>query len=127
MSNTKDTPMDYKQFEGHTPGPWSFDDGHIFIEDKNREYNSIATVHDIYTNDGVVEINSKLLTAAPDLLKENQELKLELQKQKELNAELVNGLQYIKKTLGVLTISQDTPEGRVYNEAESLIKKSSEI
>lgn len=52
----------------HTPGPWLHDDGHIFIDQKGREYNSIATVYDIYTNDGRAESNTKLIAAAPELL-----------------------------------------------------------
>lgn len=52
----------------HTPAPWSHDDGHVFTNEKGREYNSIATVHDIYTNDGKVESNAQLIASAPELL-----------------------------------------------------------
>lgn len=53
----------------HTPGPWSMDDGHLFTDDKNREYNSIATIHDIWKNDGTAEPNSKLIAQSPELLR----------------------------------------------------------
>lgn len=55
----------------YTPGPWSHDDGHIFSEVNGRKYNSIATVHEIYKNDGTPECNAnaKLIAAAPNLLK----------------------------------------------------------
>jgi len=51
----------------YTPAPWKHDDGHIFTDLKGREYNSIATVHEIYDNNGKPETNNQLITAAPDL------------------------------------------------------------
>lgn len=68
---------------------------------------------------GAMHLRHKL-----ELGKEIESLRSELQKQKELNAELVKGLIYIKKLLGPLCMAQDTPEGESYYTAESLIKKS---
>lgn len=50
----------------HTPLPWSYDDGHIFTDEPNRDYNSIAHVYDIYTNEGSQETgyNAKLIVTA---------------------------------------------------------------
>lgn len=71
MSNNNFEGPVKSSFEGHTPGPWKYDDGHVFIEDKNREWNSIATVYDIYKNDGTAEFNAPLITKAyliPELI-----------------------------------------------------------
>lgn len=51
----------------YTKGKWFKDDGHVFTEAEGREYNSIATVHDIYDNDGKVESNMSLISACPDM------------------------------------------------------------
>jgi len=55
----------------HTPAPWVHDDGHVFTENAhgtNSEYNSIASVHEIYDDNGAPQSNAKLITAAPELL-----------------------------------------------------------
>ncbi|HEY9341920.1 MAG TPA: hypothetical protein VIQ23_10080 [Hanamia sp.] len=48
----------------HTPTPWAYDDGHIFINEKDRDYNSIAHVYDIYKNDGTPEANAFFIVTA---------------------------------------------------------------
>lgn len=58
----------------HTPGPWIYDDGHLFTSDTTREYNSIATLHDIYKNDGTPESNAAIIAAAPDMLEALEDL-----------------------------------------------------
>lgn len=51
----------------YTKGNWSEDDGHIFTNIKDRQYNSIATVHDIYDNSGNAENNKSLIVACTNM------------------------------------------------------------
>lgn len=120
----------HSEFEGHTPGRWSSGktQGRVEVEpkiffrisDPENDYKLIACVYD--------ESNAKLIAAAPDLLKENQSLRSELQKQKELNAELVKAMEKMQ-----IQVQRDCSIGSdpkyfdllcVWQEFESLIKKS---
>ncbi len=48
----------------HTPGPWEFDEGHIFSAEKQ----SIAQIYYDDIDEAEAEANGSLMAAAPDLL-----------------------------------------------------------
>lgn len=100
MSNTKDTPMDYRQLDDFLQ---------TYLPDEYYE-----------------DIRAKIVPALQSLLDEqNVSLKLELQKQKELNAELVKIKDLVEE---LIEVSHFRNQWEATTEAfESLIKKSNEI
>ena len=62
------------KFEGHTPGPWRYNDNDALYDGVNSKDGWICTIgydHAEYKKYGIteVQINAALIAAAPDLLK----------------------------------------------------------
>jgi|SRR6478609_2515709 len=80
--------MDYKQFEGHTPGPWTeyvLENGRSEISGnaETGRSNWIAWVNPIALDGGIeynANANIELVKAAPELLAENARLREALEK-----------------------------------------------
>jgi hypothetical protein len=91
----------HSEFEGHTPGEWRSDESeysqYVFGPDgemicEMRGWGYLTGNRRNLSEDEALKIqsrNCKLIAAAPDLLKENQSLRSELQKQKELSKDVM--------------------------------------
>lgn len=126
MSNTKDTPMDYKCADcGNRINEGEFKTFGVcdLCFDKVVSQKLWGTRSTIPTKEVPLEQTAQALRDKfREKNKECESLKLELQKQKELKAELVNALKVITKERSFRGGFPHTT-----NVFESLIKKSSEI
>jgi hypothetical protein len=81
-----------------------------------------AKHHVLYNQITLLPNGLDFLLAVNDGITEQQRLRSELQKQKELNAELVETLEWVENDIKVLSKVTD----KTYDLVESLIKKSKE-
>ncbi len=100
-----------------TKGKWMHDDGHIFTDNSNgtnTKYNSIASVHDIYSDDGTPECNYKLILEAGNV---TNECGLSPRQLLEQRNELLEALQMLLKSHSNMSsgIEYTDIENKVYN------------